>query len=75
MKKSYDRLGLEDNTTTLMGIQVPCYILPVKPGRDAVLLIETLGRNYRLKQMGIHSARQFSQKLTHAIAKKQEELR
>jgi HPr kinase/phosphorylase len=74
-EKVYDRLGLEDNTTTLMGIQVPCYILPVKPGRDAVLLIETLGRNYRLKQMGIHSARQFSQKLTNAIAKKQEELR
>jgi len=73
-EKVYDRLGLEDSTTTVMGIEVPCYVLPVKPGRDAVLLIETLARNYRLKQMGIHSARQFSQKLTQAIAKKQEGL-
>ena len=73
-EKVYDRLGLEDSRTTLMGIQVPFYILPVKPGRDAVLLIETLARNHRLKQMGIHSAREFSQKLNHAIAKKQKEL-
>lgn len=72
--KVYDRLGLEDNITTLMGIEIPYYVLPVKPGRDAVLLIETLARNHRLKQMGIHSARQFSKKLSEAIAKKQEEV-
>ncbi len=72
--KTYDRLGLEDKSTTMMGLNVPCYLLPVKPGRDVVLLIETLARNHRLKQMGIHSARQFSQKLGQAIAKKQEEL-
>ncbi len=72
--KTYDRLGLEDRTTTMMGLHIPCYLLPVKPGRDVVLLIETLARNLRLKQMGIHSARQFSQRLTTAIARKQEEL-
>lgn len=72
--KTYDRLGLEDKTLTMMGLRLPSYLLPVKPGRDVVLLIETLARNHRLKEMGIHSARQFSQKLSHAIAKSQEEL-
>jgi HPr kinase/phosphorylase len=72
--KTYDRLGLEDQTTTMMGLHIPFYLLPVKPGRDVVLLIETLARNHRLKQMGIHSARQFSQRLSLAITRKQEEL-
>ncbi len=72
--KTYDRLGLENKTVTMMGLQIPIYLLPVKPGRDVVLLIETLARNHRLKQMGIHSAKQFSQKLTDAIARKQEEM-
>jgi HPr kinase/phosphorylase len=69
-EKVYDRLGLERNTTLLMGIELPYYILPVKPGRDSVLLIETLARIYRLEQMGIHAAQKFSQKLSEAIAEK-----
>ena len=72
--KTYYRLGLEDRTAMMMGLHIPFYLLPVKPGRDVVLLIETLARNHRLKQMGIHSARQFSQRLSTAIARKQEEL-
>lgn len=73
-EKTYDRLGLEDRTAMMMGLHIPSYLLPVKPGRDVVLLIETLARNHRLKQMGFHSARQFSQKLSSAIAQKQKEL-
>lgn len=73
-EKTYDRLGIEEKTITMMGLKVPTHLLPVKPGRDVTLLIETLARNHRLKQMGIHSAKQFSQKLSTAIAKKQEAL-
>ncbi len=74
-RKAYDRLGIEDTHTMIMGIYVPYHLLPVKPGRDVVLLIETIARNHRLKEMGIYGAREFSSKLSLAIAKKQEEVR
>jgi HPr kinase/phosphorylase len=66
----YDRVGLEEKTKDILGIAVPYYILPVKPGRDAVLLIETIVLNHRLKKMGVNSAKEFNIKLLDTIAKK-----
>ncbi len=59
----YDRVGLDERFTELLGVNVPHHILPVKPGRDVVLLLETLALNHRLKQMGYHSAKEFNAKL------------
>lgn len=67
----YDRVGIEEKTLSLLGIEVPFHVLPVKPGRDVVLLLETLALNYRLKKMGYHSAREFNAKLIAAIASKE----
>lgn len=72
--KVYDRLGITEQATHILGLDIPSYLLPVKPGRDVVLLIETLARNHRLKRMGIHSAREFGIRLTDAIQKKQKQL-
>jgi HPr kinase/phosphorylase len=72
--KVYDRLGITEQSSHILGLDIPSYVLPVKPGRDVVLLIETLARNHRLKKMGIHSAKEFSIRLTDAIQKKQQEL-
>ncbi|HSX04813.1 MAG TPA: HPr(Ser) kinase/phosphatase [Rhabdochlamydiaceae bacterium] len=66
----YDRIGLEDKYLSLLGINVPYYILPVKPGRDVVLLIETIVMNHRLKEMGYNSAKEFNVKLLETISKK-----
>jgi HPr kinase/phosphorylase len=67
----YDRLGLEQKTCDLLGVDVPFHVLPVKPGRDVVLLLETLALNHRLKNMGYNSAQEFNAKLLEAISKKQ----
>lgn len=67
----YDRVGLEEKHKEFLGVFVPYYVLPVKPGRDAVLLIETIVLNHRLKKMGVHSAKEFNVKLLDTIAKKQ----
>ncbi len=69
----YDRLGLEENTCEILGIEVPHCVLPVKPGRDVVLLIETIALNQRLKKMGSHSAEEFraKQRLQIAIGRSQ----
>jgi HPr kinase/phosphorylase len=64
---SYDRVGLEDRCCDILDVQVPLHVLPVKPGRDVVLLIETTALNTRLKQMGRHSAREFNERLLATI--------
>ena len=68
----YDRVGLEERFNEILGIKVPLYVLPVKPGRDVVLLLETTVLNHRLKGMGYHSAKEFNQKLLEEIARKRE---
>jgi len=67
----YDRVGLDERFLALLGVDIPYHILPVKPGRDVALLIETIILNYRLKLMGYHSAREFNTKLLETISRKQ----
>ncbi len=70
-KKFYDRVGLDENYHELLGIKIPYHILPVKPGRDVALLIETIVLNHRLKEMGYNSAKDFNIKLLETISRKQ----
>ncbi len=67
----YDRVGLEERFCDILEISVPFHLLPVKPGRDVVLLIETISLNHRLKVMGYHSAKEFNAKLLEAITQRQ----
>lgn len=67
----YDRVGVDEKYCDILGVQVPYHILPVKPGRDVVLLLETIALNHRLKKMGYNSAKEFNSKLLEMIALKQ----
>lgn len=67
----YDRVGLDEKFIDVLGVSVPYHILPVKPGRDVVLLLETIALNHRLKDMGYNSAKEFNAKLLEAIARRQ----
>lgn len=69
--KFYDRVGLYENSCDILGLKVPFHILPVKPGRDVVLLLETIALNHRLKAMGYNSAKEFNSKLLALISSKQ----
>ena len=69
----YDRIGLDEKFIEMLGINIPYHILPVKPGRDVVLLIETIVLNHRLKLMGYHSAKEFNVKLLETISRKQKQ--
>lgn len=59
----YDRMGLDEEYTTILDVKLPYHILPVKPGRDVVLLLETIALNHRLKNMGYYSAHEFGRKV------------
>jgi len=67
---SYERVGLEEKSCDILNTHIPFYVLPVKPGRDVVLLLETIVLNHRLKQMGLNSAKEFTSKLRQAISEK-----
>jgi len=63
-KKNYDRIGAEENFTDILGVQVPYLVIPVKPGRNLPILIETAAMNERLKKMGYYSAKEFSRNVS-----------
>ncbi len=71
----YDRLGLDEKTIEIIGVMVPFLILPVKPGRDVVLLLETIALNHRLKKMGLNSAEEFNKKFLAALSHKSQGFR
>ena len=54
--KEYDRLGLTDNYTEILGVKVPWLLLPIHPGRNLAVVLEVAARNLRLKQMGYNAA-------------------
>lgn len=67
----YDRVGLDERFIDILGLSLPHHVLPVKPGRDVVLLLETIALNQRLKNMGYHSAKEFNAKLLDTLSRRQ----
>ena len=55
-KKTYDRMGLTDETTEILGIKVPSITIPVGPGRNLAIIVEAAAINYRVKKMGYNAA-------------------
>ena len=56
--KEYDRLGLEDRYTEFLGNQVVCHNIPIRPGRNLAIIVESAAVNYRQKKMGYNAARE-----------------
>ena len=69
--KEYDRLGLVDNYTDILGVQIPSLLLPIHPGRNLAVVLEVAARNLRLKQMGYNAAneltRRHMERFQHAL--------
>lgn len=63
----YDRLGVDDQRATILGVELPHIIIPVRPGRNLGSIIEVAARNFLLKGMGYHSARDFQERLLSRI--------
>lgn len=63
-KKEYDRLGLTETYTEIMGVRVPHLVIPVKPGRNLAIIIEVAARNLSLKRMGYSAARELDKRLS-----------
>jgi HPr kinase/phosphorylase len=59
----YERLGIDDKVYTILGVDLPHLRIPVRPGRNLTSIIEVAARNFLLKGMGYHSAKEFHEKL------------
>ena len=55
-KKTYDRLGLNEETTEILGIKIPSITIPVGPGRNLAVIVEAAAINFRVKKMGYNAA-------------------
>ena len=62
-EKVYDRMGLEDQTSDILGINVPSVTIPVKPGRNLAVIIEVAAMNNRQKKMGYNAAYELLKRL------------
>ena len=65
--KMYDRLGLEEQTTDILGIQIPSILIPVRPGRNLAIIIEIAAMNNRQKKMGYNTAEEFNKRLMDSM--------
>ena len=61
--KVYDRSGLDEETTEILGLRVPSITIPVKPGRNLAIILEIAAMNNRQKKMGYNTAEEFNKKL------------
>lgn len=67
--KIYDRLGLEDQYSDILGIPVPSLVIPVRPGRNLAIIVEVAAMNHRQKKMGYNAAKVISDRFMNEIVK------
>ena len=59
----YDRLGLEDQYTEILGVKVPMNTIPVTPGRNLAVILEVAAMNNRQRKMGYNPALEFTEQI------------
>ncbi|MGN0160012.1 MAG: HPr(Ser) kinase/phosphatase [Lachnospiraceae bacterium] len=68
--KEYDRLGLEDEYTEFLGNKVVCMTVPIRPGRNIAIIVESAAVNFRQKQMGYNAAQELYNRVQQNLANK-----
>ncbi|MBS5398963.1 MAG: HPr(Ser) kinase/phosphatase [Lachnospiraceae bacterium] len=68
--KEYDRLGLEEEYTEFLGNKVVCHSIPIRPGRNLAIIVESAAVNHRQKQMGYNAAQELYKRVQENLAKK-----
>ena len=68
-EKEYDRLGLEDQYTEYLGIKVICHSIPIRPGRNLAVIVESAAINHRQKKMGYNAAQELYNRVQNNLRK------
>ena len=59
----YDRLGLEDQYTEILGVKVPMNTIPITPGRNLAVILEVAAMNNRQRKFGYNPAQEFTEQI------------
>jgi HPr kinase/phosphorylase len=70
-EKVYDRMGVDSELTSILGVKVPCLTIPVKPGRNLAVILEVAAMNNRQKKMGYNAAQELLDNLGMEMDKKE----
>lgn len=62
-EKIYDRMGVDTQYTSILGVKVPSLTIPVKPGRNLAVILEVAAMNNRQKKMGYNAATELLDRL------------
>ncbi len=62
-EKVYDRMGVDTEYVSLLGVKIPSLTIPVKPGRNLAVILEVAAMNHRQKKMGYNAARELLNRL------------
>ena len=62
-EKIYDRMGVDTEYVTLLGVKIPSLTIPVKPGRNLAVILEVAAMNNRQKKMGYNAAAELLNRL------------
>lgn len=68
--KEYDRVGLQEEYTEYLGKKVVCHSLPIRPGRNLAIIVETAAVNHRQKKMGYNAAEELYKRVQASFANK-----
>ena len=71
--KDYDRLGLEEEYTEFLGNKVVCHSIPIRPGRNLAVIVESAAVNHRQKKMGYNAAQELYNRVQRNLMKKNDE--
>lgn len=69
-KKEYDRLGLEEEYTEFLGNKVQCHTIPIRPGRNLAVIVESTAINHRQKEMGYNAAQELYRRLQESLTRR-----
>lgn len=68
--KEYDRLGMEEEYTEFLGNKIVCHSLPIRPGRNLAVIVESAAVNHRQKKMGYNAAQELYRRVQENMTKK-----
>ena len=67
--REYDRLGLTEEYTEFLGNKVVCHSIPIRPGRNVAIIVESAAVNHRQKQMGYNAAQELYRRVQENLKK------
>ncbi len=72
-EKEYDRLGMTEEYTEFMGINIVRHSIPIRPGRNLAIIVESAAVNHRQKIMGYNAAEELYRRVQDNLRKNQED--